>query len=264
MLPGKRILRERVMSGMEGKSIIVTGGSSGIGRAAAELFGARGARLTLADRDAEAGQRVAAEVRASGGEACFIATDIADPAQARRMVEAAVARYGRLDGAFNNAGVPNVGKRVHELAIEDWRKVIDINLNGTFYCMKCEIEAMLGTGGGAIVNTCSVAGLVNVPTTGEYTASKHGVAGLTKAAAVDYGKDGIRVNAIAPGTVYTELFIKACAVNPQLEEYCKGVHPIGRFSQPEEQAEAALWLLSDAASFVTGIIMPVDGGYTAV
>lgn len=252
------------MAGIKGRSIIVTGAGSGIGHAAAVLFAGHGGRLTLADRNAELGEKVLAEVLAAGGTAQFVLTDIADGAQVKEMVGKAVATYGKLDGAFNNAGIPNIGKRVHELEYAEWQRVIDINLSGTFYCMKHEIEAMLGTGGGAIVNTCSVAGLVNVPGTAEYTAAKHGVAGLTKAAAVDYGRDGIRVNAIAPGTVYTELFRKACEVNPQLEEFCKGVHPIGRFSQPMEQAEAALWLLSDAASFVTGIVMPVDGGYTAV
>lgn len=252
------------MSAIAEKSIIITGAGSGIGRAAAELFGGHGARLLLADRNQAQGEEAAEAVRAAGGCASFLRTDISIAAEVEALVARAVELYGRLDGAFNNAGIPNIGKRVHELTLEDWHRVIDINLNGTFYCLKYEVEAMLKTGGGAIVNTCSVAGLVNVPTTGEYTAAKHGVAGLTKAAAVDYGKDNIRINAIAPGTVYTELFKKACEVNPQLEEFCKGVHPIGRFSQPAEQAEAALWLLTPAASFVTGIIMPVDGGYTAV
>lgn len=252
------------MSGIAGRSIIVTGTSSGIGRAAARLFAAKGAKLTLADRNAKDGEKVLAEILAGGGTAQFVATDIANGAQVQAMVDKAVKTYGKLDGAFNNAGIPNVGKRVHELEYSDWQRMIDINLTGTFYCMKHEIEAMLKTGGGAIVNTCSVAGLINVPTTAEYTAAKHGVTGLTKAGAVDYGHDNIRINAIAPGTVETELFTKACEVNPGLADYCKTVHPIGRFSQPEEQAEAALWLLTDAASFVTGIIMPVDGGYTAV
>lgn len=252
------------MRGIEGRSIIVTGAGSGIGHAAAVLFAAKGARLTLADRHTAEGERVLEEVLTAGGTARFVTTDIADPAQVKAMVDKAVEAYGRLDGAFNNAGIPNIGKRTHELEYAEWQRMIDINLSGTFYCLKHEIDVMLKTGGGAIVNTCSVAGLVNVPGTAEYTAAKHGVSGLTKAAAVDYGHDNIRINAIAPGTVYTELFKKACEVNPKLEEYCKGVHPIGRFSQPEEQAEAALWLLSDAASFVTGVIMPVDGGYTAV
>ena len=252
------------MGGIAGRSIIITGASSGIGRAAAHMFSARGAKVTLADRNAEGGAAVLAEVIAAGGTGQFIATDISDGAQVKAMVDLAVATYGQLDGAFNNAGIPNCGKRVHELEYSDWQRMIDINLTGTFYCIKHEVEAMLKSGGGAIVNTCSVAGLVNVPTTGEYTAAKHGVAGLTKASAVDYGHDNIRINAIAPGTVETEWFVEACKVNPALADYCRGVHPIGRFSQPHEQAEAALWLLSDAASFVTGVIMPVDGGYTAV
>lgn len=252
------------MKGIADKSIIITGASSGIGYAAALLFAENGALLTLADRDAAGGEKILAAVVAQGGTAQFVQTDIASPEAVRKMVDQAVTKFGRLDRAFNNAGIPNVGKRVHELEVDEWRRMIDINLTGTFLCIKYEVEAMLRTGGGAIVNTCSVGGLVHVPGTSEYTAAKHGVSGLTKAAAVDYGHDNIRINSIAPGTVYTELFRKACEVNPALADYCKGIHPIGRFSQPEEQAEAAMWLLSDAASFVTGTVMPVDGGYTAV
>ncbi|WP_324742316.1 glucose 1-dehydrogenase [Tsuneonella sp. CC-YZS046] len=252
------------MKSIEGKSLIVTGGSNGIGEAAALLFAENGAKVTVADVNSAEGQDTVEEIVKRGGTAQFIRTDISDPNDVQAMVAAAVSAYGKIDGAFNNAGVPNVGKRLHEVTFEEWQRYHAINLAGTFLCIKYEVEQMLKTGGGAIVNTASVAGLVNVPLTGEYTASKHGVSGLTKAAASDYGHDNIRVNAIAPGAVRTAMFAKSCADNPELEEYCKSVHPIGRFGEPIEEAEAAMWLLSDAASFVTGIVMPVDGGYTAV
>lgn len=252
------------MKGIAGKSIIVTGGSNGIGEAAAILFAENGAKVTVADVNAEDGEGTISEINKRGGTAQFIRADISNPADVKAMVAAAVSAYGRLDGAFNNAGVPNVGKRLHEVTFEEWQRCHSINLAGTFLCIKYEVEQMLQTGGGVIVNTASVAGLVNVPLTGEYTASKHGVSGLTKAAASDYGHDNIRVNAIAPGAVRTAMFAKSCEDNPQLEEYCNSVHPIGRFGEPIEEAQAAMWLLSDAASFVTGIVMPVDGGYTAV
>lgn len=255
---------EKFLKGIKGKSIIVTGGSSGIGQAAAFLFTENGAKVTIADVNGEDGESTVAEIGRRGGEAQFVRTEISNASEVEAMVQKAVARYGRLDGAFNNAGIPNAGKRLHELNEKDYLHCLAVNLNGVFYCLKYEIAQMLKTGGGAIVNTASVAGLICVPGTVEYTTSKHGLVGLTKAAAVDYGQDGIRVNAIAPGTVDTPLFRKGCEINPSLEEYCKKVHPIGRFSQSIEQAQTAMWLLSDAASFVTGAIVPVDGGYTAI
>lgn len=251
------------MKSIEGWSIIVTGGANGIGEAAAILFCEHGARVTVADISPK-GQDTVDRIVAAGGTAQFIRTDISQEADVAAMVAAAIGAYGRIDAAFNNSGVPNVGKRLHEVEVAEWDRCHAINLRGTYLCMKYEIAEMLKTGGGAIVNTASVAGLVNVPLTGEYTASKHGVSGLTKAAASDYGHDNIRVNAIAPGAVRTAMFAKSCADNPELESYCASVHPIGRFGEPIEEAEAAMWLLSPSASFVTGIIMPVDGGYTAV
>lgn len=251
------------MKSIENFSIIVTGAASGIGEAAAVLFAEHGARITLADIS-EKGQAVADRIVAAGGAAQFVRTDTSDEGQVQAMVAAAVSRYGRLDGAFNNAGVPNVGKKLHEVDLAEWDRCQAINVRGTFLCMKYEIRAMLGTGGGAIVNTASVAGLVNVPMTAEYTASKHGVSGLTKAGASDYGHDNIRVNAIAPGAVRTAMFAKSCEIVSNFEEICAAAHPIGRFGEAIEEAEAAMWLLSPSASFVTGIVMPVDGGYTAV
>lgn len=252
------------MNGIQDKSIIVTGGADGIGAAAAKLLAEHGARVTIADLNDELGTALAASILDRGGEAQFIHTDIAKVDDVKAMVALAVQTFGRLDGAFNNAGVPNIGRLLHEVTVEEWNRCMAVNLTGTFYCMKYEIEAMLETGGGAIVNTSSTAGLVTVPVTAEYTASKHGVSGLTKAAASDYGHHNIRVNAIAPAAVRTAMYARFAQTNPQFEEQVAQLHPIGRSSEPVEQASAALWLLSDAASFVTGVILPVDGGYTAV
>jgi NAD(P)-dependent dehydrogenase (short-subunit alcohol dehydrogenase family) len=253
-----------MVSGVNGKSLIVTGGSSGIGQAAAILFAKNGAKVTIADVNVSGGEATAKEIREAGREAQFIQVDITNPDEVKAMVSAAVNKYGRLDGAFNNAGLGNVGKKIHEISLKEWNHCQTINMTGTFLCIKYEVEEMLKTGGGAIVNTASVAGLICVPSTSEYTASKHGVSGLTKAAAVDYGQYNIRINAIAPGAVNTPMFAKSCADVENFEEIIAAQHPIGRFGEPVEQAEAAMWLLSDAASFVTGTVMPVDGGYTSV
>lgn len=252
------------MKSISGKSIIVTGGANGIGQATALLLAENGALVTVADINAVDGEATVKEIKSRGGNAQFIKTDISKADEVQAMVGAAVDAHGKLDGAFNNAAIPNVGRRIHEITIDEWNRCQSINITGTFFCVKYEIEQMLKAGGGSIVNTASVAGLVYVPLTGEYSVSKHGVVGLTKAAAADYGHDNIRVNAVAPGAVRTAMFAKSCEDNPDLEEYCKSVHPIGRFGQPIELAEAAMWLLSDSASFVTGAILPVDGGYTAV
>ena len=252
------------MDGITGKSIIVTGGADGIGAAAVRLLAGNGARITIADINEVLGQALAESITETGGQAQFVCTDISQVKDVRAMVESAVGAFGRLDGAFNNAGVPNVGSLLHEVSEEQWYRCISTNLTGTFLCLKYEISAMLKTGGGAIVNTSSTAGLVTVPVTAEYTASKHGVSGLTKAAASDYGHHNIRVNAIAPAAVRTAMYAKFAKTNLQFEDQVNALHPIGRASQPVEQAAAAQWLLSDAASFVTGVILPVDGGYTAV
>ena len=252
------------MKGIRGKSIIITGGSDGIGAATACLLASHGALLTIGDINVPDGEKIIQRIVDEGGIAQFLRTDISNEADVQAMIAAAASKYGRLDGAFNNAAIPNTGKRLHEVSTEEWQKCQSINFTGTFFCLKYEITEMLKTGGGAIVNTSSIAGLVNVPLTAEYTASKHGVSGLTKAAASDYGHDNIRINAIAPASVRTAMYAKFAKTNPQFEEQCAALHPIGRPSEPSEQAEAVVWLLSDAASFVTGIVMPVDGGYTAV
>ncbi|MEC3768820.1 SDR family NAD(P)-dependent oxidoreductase [Cupriavidus sp. SS-3] len=251
------------IKGIEGQSMIVTGGASGIGEAAVRLLAANGALLTIADRGAN-GEALAKELTDAGLRAQFVETDISSEADVMAMVEAAVRSYGRLDGAFNNAGVPNAGKLLAELTEEDFRRCHDVNVIGTFLCMKHEILAMLKTGGGAIVNCSSIHGLIYTARAAEYTASKHAITGMTKAAAADYGLQNIRVNAIAPSSTRTPMYLHYLKTKPDHEARVNGLHLLGRASEPIEQAQAAMWLLSDAASFVTGVTLPVDGGYTAV
>lgn len=249
---------------LEDKVIIVTGAASGIGRASAVRFAELGAQVVAVDREA-AVEATAATIAQAGGRAHHRQADISDEAQVKAFVDFAAGLEGRLDGAFNNAGVDQSNSPLHELSLEEWRRVNAINLDGTFLCVKHQVAAMLKTGGGAIVNTSSVLGQVAITLNGAYTAAKHGVIGLTRAAAMEYSRQGIRVNAILPGAIETDMFRQGMsdpAMAGQLEAI-KAAHPIGRMAQPIEVAEIAAWLLSDAASYVTGAAMPVDGGYTA-
>jgi len=250
------------MSGIAGRSIIVTGGSSGIGEAAVKLFAQNGALLTIADVDSKRGEALVQELTVQGHKAQFVRTDIAKENDVKAMVAAAVAAFGRLDGAFNNAGIPNSGKLLADITVEDFNRVLSVNLVGTFLCIKHEVMAMMKTGGGAIVNTASVGSFIYVPLAAEYCSSKHGVAGLTKAAAAEYGEHGIRINSIAPSTVRTPMYLGYIEKNPAYELTVKAAHALRRGSEPIEQAQAAMWLLSDAASYITGATIPVDGGYT--
>ena len=200
-------------------------------------------------------------VEAAGGEAIAVEVDVSDRAQVAAMVRTTMERFGRLDCAHNNAGVASGGRPIAEFDDDDWDRVIGIMLTGVFLCMKREIPAMLDSGGGAIVNTASGAGLIGFAGQAAYVAAKHGVIGLTKVAALDYGAAGVRVNAICPGTARTPMVDAAVSADPALAEHLVGLHPIGRIGTPEEIAEAAVWLCTDAASFVLGAALPVDGGY---
>lgn len=250
------------MAGIAGRSIIVTGGASGIGEAAVRLFAENGARVTAADITAERGQAIADELAREGLDVQFVATDIAREADVQAMVDAAETRFGRLDGAFNNAAIANEPGLLADLPFAELQRVFGVNAFGTFLCMKYEIKAMLRAGGGAIVNTSSVNALIYNAQLGAYSASKHAITGLTRAAAAEYGEKGIRVNAIAPSATRTPLYLEYVEANPDYIATLEAAHALRRASEPVEQARAAMWLLSDEPSFVTGATLPVDGGYT--
>lgn len=248
------------------RNIIVTGASGGIGRAAALAFSAAGARVILLDRDVAGLHDIAQVIQTQGGQSHSIACDITDEAAVEAAVAQVVERFGVLHGAFNNAGIEQSNLPLHEISAQAWTRIISIDLTGVFYCMKHQVRAMLQSGGGAIVNTASALGAVAIASASDYIAAKHGVVGLTKGAAVDYGPSNIRVNAILPGVIETPMIIRA-SQDPNFAKQFQALrerHPIGRLGQPEEIAAAALWLLSDAASFVTGASISVDGGYLSI
>ena len=248
----------------EGKVALVTGAGSGIGRATSLAFVREGARVVVSDINSEGGEETVSMIRHSGGEAAFIHANVTRADQVEAMVAKTVEAYGRLDAAFNNAGIATINRvPIHEYPEDEWDRIVDIDLKGVWLCMKYEIPHMLRQGSGAIVNTSSIAGLVAMPGRSAYVASKHGVIGLTKTAALEYAKQGIRVNAVSPGYIRTPMVEPVIAANPALEKQIVANQPIGRLGTPEEIAEAVLWLSSDAASFVTGHTMAVDGAYVA-
>lgn len=246
-----------------GKVALVTGGSSGIGRASAELLAARGASVVVADLDDVHGPEVVATIRASGGQAEFVRTDVTDPDQVRTMVGVAVETYGRLDYAVNNAGMPGTYLPLLEQRLDEWRRVIDVNLTSMFICVQAEIEAMDDVGAGSIVNISSAAGLMGFANLPAYVASKHGVIGFTKSVALEYARAGIRVNAVCPGNIRTQMLEGFTGGNEDALLGMGKMTPIGRLGTPEEIAEAVVWLCSDAARYVTGHALAVDGGVLA-
>lgn len=248
---------------LEGKTALVTGGSSGIGRATAQAFGREGANVVLGARRLKEGEETADLVRRAGGQAVFFLTDVTRPADVESLVRKTVETYGRLDCAFNNAGTTGAMARTAECSEENWDLTISLNLKAVWLCMKYEIIQMLKQGGGVIVNNASTAGLVGMRGGPAYAASKGGVVQLTRTAALEYAKAGIRVNAVCPGFVRTPMVEGPMRANPDLEAWIKRVQPMGRLGEPEEIAEAVVWLSSDAASFVTGHPLVLDGGLVA-
>lgn len=246
------------------KSAIVTGGGSGIGAAVCLDLSKAGYRLTIADVNVDGGQETVARVMDAGGVAHFVPTDVSVEADVIALVESAVSTYGKLDAACNAAGICQRGKVMHELTAEEWDRCIAINLRGLFLCNKYQVLAMLQTDGGAIVNIASAVSMVAVPNGAEYCASKAGVMGLVRGAAVDYATKGIRVNAVLPGGTRTPMLTSAIDTDPTLEAALVAVHPMARFCEPHEIAGAVRWLLSDEASYVTGSAISVDGGMLAI
>ena len=247
---------------VDGKVILVTGAASGIGRATALALAHAGARLVLGDV-AAAGEGIACEARALGIDAEFLRTDVTRQVDVDALVGQAIARHGRLDCAVNNAGIEGVLRETADYPEETFERVINVNLIGVWRCLRAEIPAMLRGGGGAIVNTASVAGLVGAGAFSAYVASKHGVVGLTRSAAIEYAKAGIRVNAVCPGVIDTPMLDRLEAEMPALREALLAMKPMGRLGRPDEVATAVVWLCSEAASFVTGHALAVDGGYVA-
>jgi NAD(P)-dependent dehydrogenase (short-subunit alcohol dehydrogenase family) len=247
---------------VDGKVILVTGAASGIGRATALALARAGARLVLGDV-AAAGEDIAREARALGIDAEFLRTDVTRQVDVDALVARAIARHGRLDCAVNNAGIEGVLRETADYPEETFERVINVNLIGVWRCLRAEIPAMLRGGGGAIVNTASVAGLVGAGAFSAYVASKHGVVGLTRSAAIEYAKAGIRVNAVCPGVIDTPMLDRLEAEMPALREALLAMKPMGRLGRPDEVAAAVVWLCSEAASFVTGHALAVDGGYVA-
>ncbi|MFE0172367.1 glucose 1-dehydrogenase [Streptomyces sp. NPDC059002] len=248
---------------LEGKTAIITGAAAGIGRAAAQVFAAHGARLVLADVDARGGEDTLVLVEQAGGKAVFVETDVTVTDQVDAMVETAVRTFGRLDCAFNNAGTDGDSVPLAQSTDSNWQHVIDVNLTGTYLCMRAELRVMSAQQAGSVVNTSSIAGLVGVNMgLSAYTAAKHGVVGLSKAAALEYAHKNIRVNAVCPGAVRTDLLDHVIRSGALTEEAARGLQPLDRLGAPPEIAQAAAWLCSDQASFVTGVAMPVDGGAT--
>lgn len=245
----------------QSKVAIVTGGSFGIGRAAAVAFAKRGAKVVIADcvEDLE----TLNTIKSFDGEAVFIKCDVSLDKDVKHLIDETILKYGRLDFAFNNAGIEGSSAPTHECTNENWDRTIGINLKGVWLCMKYEIAEMLKQGKGAIVNNASIAGLVGFQNIPAYVASKHGVIGLTKNAALEYARSGIRVNVVCPGVIKTPMIDRFTGKNKEVEKQFESIEPVGRLGQPEEVAEAVIWLCSDAASFITGDAIPVDGGWTA-
>lgn len=246
------------------KSVLITGATGGIGQATALAFARAGARLMLADLDAAAGAALVAQLRALGAEAQFHRTDVSREAEVAALAAATVTAYGRIDCAFNNAGIEIETTRITDCDESVFDRLMAVNVKGVWLCLKHQLKQMEAQGGGAIVNTASVAGLVAAPRLATYSASKHAVLGLTKSTAAEFAKQNIRINAVCPGVIRTPMYQRWVNADPAVTQRVAALHPAGRIGEPEEVAAVVLWLCSPAASFVTGHAHAVDGGYVVV
>lgn len=245
---------------LKNKVALITGAASGIGESTAMLFAREGAKVVLTDIDEENGTKVLQKIRQQGGEGIFIKANTSNPSDSEESVEKALEKFGKLDVAVNNAGIGGAQAPVGEYAIEDWDKVIAVNLSGVFYGMRYQIPAMLKNGSGSIINVSSILGSVGFANSSAYVAAKHGILGLTRTAALEYSSKGIRVNSVGPAFIKTPLLN---GLDEELLDRLVSVHPIGRLGESHEVAQMFLWLASDKASFATGAYYPIDGGYLA-
>jgi NAD(P)-dependent dehydrogenase (short-subunit alcohol dehydrogenase family) len=247
---------------LENKVALVTGGTSGIGKATALALSDAGAKVVLSGRREPEGEDTANSIRQSGTECLFVRSDVSNETDVKALIQQTVEHYGRLDCAFNNAGIEPLTKPLHEQSVEDFDKLMAINLRGVFLCMKYEIQQMLTQGTGTIINNSSMGGIIAFAGVSPYIASKHAVMGLTRSAALDYAKQGIRINAVNPGLIATEMLDRFSSEDLTLEQFALSV-PMGRLGKPDEIAAAVVFLCSDAASYITGQSLVLDGGYTA-
>lgn len=247
-----------------GQVALVTGAANGIGRATAQAFAAEGLKVVVADLDVLGGEETVALIRAAGGEALFVSCNVTREADVQNLMARTIEAYGRLDYAFNNAGIEIEKGRLAEGSLEEFDAIMGVNVKGVWLCMKYQLPLLLAQGGGAIVNTASVAGLGAAPKMSIYAASKHAVIGLTKSAAIEYAKKKIRVNAVCPAVIDTDMFRRAYEADPKKAEFAAAMHPVGRIGKVEEIASAVLYLCSDGAAFTTGHALTVDGGATAI
>ncbi|HLL42615.1 MAG TPA: glucose 1-dehydrogenase [Segetibacter sp.] len=245
---------------LNGKVAIVTGGASGIGQVTAKLYAALGAKVVVSDLHEQAGNEVVTQIKQKGDDAIFIKADVSKPEDCEQLVSKTIEAYGRVDIAFNNAGISGEANPIGDMSIEGWNRIIAVNLNSVFYCMKYELQQMVKQGQGAIVNNSSILGSVGFANSAGYVAAKHGIVGLTKNAALEYSSKGIRVNSIGPAFINTPLLTEA-GIDENAKKALVQLHPIGRLGESSEVAELVVWLSSDKASFVTGSYYSIDGGY---